>query len=170
MLCENCKLNEATFHIKKIVNGQKKEILLCKECSNNWEGMKPKNTFNMNNFLAGLLDIDIDKGFSYVDKREIACMKCGLTYTDFKKIGKFGCNNCYHEFKEEVTPLMDKIHGHHKHRGKVPKRSGGQINIKRKIDELKRELNKVINREEFEKAVKIRDEIKELEKELKNMD
>ena len=33
MLCENCKENEATVKYTQIINGDKKEMHLCEECS-----------------------------------------------------------------------------------------------------------------------------------------
>ena len=50
--------------------------------------------------------------------------------------------------------------------GKVPKRTGGRIQIKRQIDELKKELQIRIVQEEFETVAEIRDQIRELERNM----
>ena len=50
------------------------------------------------------------------------------------------------------------------HVGKVPKRTGGQIQLKREIEDLKRNMMSCIEREEFEQAAQIRDQIRELER------
>ncbi|MNQ97334.1 UvrABC system protein B [compost metagenome] len=50
--------------------------------------------------------------------------------------------------------------------GKVPVRVGSHIQAKRKIEGLRQELQQKIVEEEFEKAAKLRDQIRELEKDI----
>ena len=33
MLCDNCRENEATVRYTEIINGNKREMMLCEECS-----------------------------------------------------------------------------------------------------------------------------------------
>ncbi|MMZ62905.1 UvrB/uvrC motif protein [compost metagenome] len=58
------------------------------------------------------------------------------------------------------------MHGNTVHVGKVPKRAGGHIQVKRKLDDLRRELQYRILQEEFEEAAALRDQIRELEKQI----
>ena len=50
------------------------------------------------------------------------------------------------------------------HNGKIPKRIGGAIHLKKQISEMKETLKALIDQEEFEKAAEVRDEIRALEK------
>ncbi|MMZ64619.1 UvrB/uvrC motif protein [compost metagenome] len=50
--------------------------------------------------------------------------------------------------------------------GKVPVRTGGKMKVRRQVDELKRELQFKIQQEEFESAAQLRDQIRELEKQI----
>jgi protein arginine kinase activator len=46
--------------------------------------------------------------------------------------------------------------------GKVPKRYCEQVNIQRRVIELEEELKRAVEREEYERAAEIRDEIKNI--------
>jgi len=89
-----------------------------------------------------------------------------MTYSQFSKLGRFGCSSCYKYFSDRLDPLFKRVHGGTSHVGKVPKRTGGRIQIKRRIDELKKELQMRILQEEFEAAAEIRDQIRELERNI----
>ncbi len=75
-----------------------------------------------------------------------------------------GCSDCYDAFDENLIPLIKRIHGSNNHTGKVPKRKGGDLRIIRKIEDLREEMQRVVEEENFERAAEIRDEINELEK------
>ncbi len=79
-------------------------------------------------------------------------------------MGRFGCSNCYKQFGSRLDPILKRVHGNTVHVGKIPKRTGGQIQLKREIEELRRNLHELIDREEFENAAQIRDRIRELER------
>jgi protein arginine kinase activator len=82
-------------------------------------------------------------------------------------VGRFGCAHCYETFKEQLPPVLRRLHsGNWSHSGKIPKRIGGGIHLKKQVENLKSELKELIQQEEFEKAAQIRDEIRTLEKGL----
>ncbi|MNH40634.1 UvrB/uvrC motif protein [compost metagenome] len=89
-----------------------------------------------------------------------------MTYSQFSKLGRFGCSSCYKYFNSALDPLFKRVHGSTSHVGKIPKRAGAQIVFKRQIDELKLELQQSIAQEEFETAAELRDQIRQLEKEM----
>jgi protein arginine kinase activator len=90
-----------------------------------------------------------------------------MTFPQFVKIGRFGCSHCYDTFKDQLKPVLKRLHsGNWTHNGKIPKRSGGGIHLRKRMEDLKSELRTSIIQEEFEKAAIIRDEIRSLEKEL----
>lgn len=168
MLCDDCGKREATMHFTKIVNGNVTELHLCEECAKNHKEFEFDTSFSIHNFLTGLLDLDNVQAspfqIDYITGTK--CEKCGLTYSKFKQIGKFGCSNCYNSFKEKLLPLFKRIHGHSNHIGKVPRRAGGVIRIKKEISRLKNQLQIAIRNEEYEKAAQIRDQIKELQSQI----
>jgi protein arginine kinase activator len=169
VLCQECEKRPSTLHFTKIVNGEKTEFHICETCAREKGEMIPgtPNGFSIHNLLSGLLAFDpsVAKGLG-VKTVPLRCEQCGLTYAQFSKLGRFGCSSCYTHFSERLDPLIKRVHGNTGHIGKVPKRSGGLIKYKREIELLKKELLDRIEREEFESAATVRDQIRELEKKL----
>ena len=166
MYCQECNKRPATLHFTKIVNGEKTEFHFCESCAREKGELIPgaPNGFSIHNLLSGLLDFE-PSGTS-VKTQPLRCDQCGLTYNQFSKVGRFGCSACYKHFSHRLDPLFKRVHGNTTHVGKVPKRAGGMIQYKRKIDRLKHELQLHVAREEFEQAAKIRDQIRELENKM----
>lgn len=169
MFCQECNSKSATVHMTKIIQGQKEEIHLCEECAMKKETINFENPFSIHNFLAGLLDMNGDPQFKQQYSAGIKCSQCGKSYNEFRKVGKLSCDHCYESFGEQLKPLIRKIHGNIHHTGKIPKRTGSIIKIKREINQLKNQLKKTIEQEAFEKAAELRDEIKGLEKKMEGM-
>lgn len=168
MMCEDCGKKPSTFHMTEIINGKSKEINLCEDCASKNEEFAFNPSFTIQNLLAGLLDIPSEKEIKTDKIDDITCESCGTTYEEFKRKGKFGCSKCYDSFRVQLEPLLKKIHGHDTHVGKIPKRTGGKIKIKKDISSLKSNLQAAIVNEEFEEAAVLRDEIKKLQNEVDN--
>lgn len=166
MLCEECNNNKATVHMTKIIQGQKEEIHLCQECAMKKESLNLENPFAIHSFLAGLLDISGGSQVKQGQNIGIECSQCGKSYNEFRKVGRFGCDHCYEEFNGQIKPLIRKIHGNIHHTGKIPKRTGNILSIKREINQLKSQLKRAIEEEAFEKAAELRDKIKALEEKM----
>lgn len=165
MLCQICNKNQATVHYTKIINGNIEELHLCDECAVNNKEFDFDSTFSFHKLLSGLMD-NIQEGTSHKEKKTINCPFCGMDYVKFRQTGKFGCAQCYVTFKSNINPLLKSIHGHDRHIGKVPIRANTQVAKQKKIQKLREQLNELVAKEEFEKAAKVRDRIKEIEKEI----
>jgi protein arginine kinase activator len=169
MICQECGKRPASLHFTKIINGEKNEFHICETCAREKGELIPgtSNGFSIHNLLSGLLDFEPSSTGSLTNKAQaIRCEDCGMTYSQFSKIGRFGCGSCYKSFAERLDPLFKRVHGNTVHVGKVPKRSGGLIQHKREIDNLKKDMMIRIEHEEFEQAAKIRDQIREIEKKI----
>jgi len=171
MICENCQSKQATLHFTKIINGNKNEYHLCEDCAKEKGEMIPYNDsgFFFNNLLSGLLNFEPMKEHGQqmaTSPEQLRCKKCGLTFSQFKKTGKFGCHDCYNYFEPQLEPIFRRIHGNSQHIGKVPRRSGENIKLKKEISSLKDQLQQKVQSEEFEDAAKLRDKIKDLETKL----
>lgn len=162
MLCERCNKNPATVHLKTYVNGIMTEKHLCQSCAKETGQLQFWNLGNpLSSFFETLLGTMELKPTLWSAK----CRMCNLSFDQFRRGGQLGCPACYTEFREELNPIIRRIQGDVVHRGKVPKRAGGTLSIKRKIEQLRNKLNEAVSLEEYEKAAEIRDEIKRLEKE-----
>lgn len=173
MLCEVCQEREATVHYTKVVNNQKTEYHLCEQCARDKGheldfslGFDPG--FSIHNLLAGLLNMGSGpsqqaEAALFTDNR---CPSCGLSYKDFRQSGRLGCADCYAAFERQLEPLVRRIQGTGNHGGKVPERQGGSLKLERKIEHMSRRLELVVEREEFEEAARLRDELRELRRQL----
>lgn len=160
MLCDVCNKKEATVHLTEIVNDQVTKLNLCEECARE-KGAEMEEHFGLSELLAGLTDM----GTSVEPETAIAikCPNCGMAYQNFRKLGRLGCSECYEAFKKELGPLLKRIHGSDRHVGKVPLKGGKTIRDTRTLQDLKMQLEKAIQMEEFEEAAKLRDKIREFE-------
>ena len=166
MFCQDCGKKPATVHFTKIIDGKVTEIHLCEECAKYNEEFE--SSFSVHKFLTELIDYTYDEDMSVKQAEEIKCDKCGMTYAKFKQTGKLGCDHCYKVFEDKLRSVIKNIQGHNMHVGKIPEKSGEIIKIRKEINKLKDELTIMVKKEEFEEAAKIRDEIKELEKQTKS--
>jgi len=160
MLCNVCGKKEATVHLTEIVNDQVTKLNLCEDCAKE-KGAEMEEHFGLSELLAGLTDM----GTAVEPETAIAikCPNCGMTYQNFRKLGRLGCSVCYEAFKKELAPLLKRIHGSDRHVGKVPLKGGKTIKDTRTLQDLKMQLEKAIQTEEFEQAAKLRDKIRDLE-------
>lgn len=161
MKCQNCGVNTATTHIKKVINGVVNELHLCNLCA----AKKGYSTLG-NNSLAGMLaSVFGDVSTEYLSASTKRCDECGCDFSDIVNYGKVGCPNCYTAFYDELLPYLKRIHGSVTHVGKIPNRAPLSVkDEKSEIELLRAQLNEVIVKEEFEKAAEIRDRIRQLER------
>src|SRR5690606_34299164 len=109
--------------------------------------------------LSGLLHFEqpMKTGQETVhSNNDLICNKCEMTYEQFTRVGRFGCAHCYKSFESKLDPILRRVHGgNHSHTGKLPERIGGSIQLKRKIDNYKKQLKTFVENEEFEKAAEL---------------
>ncbi|MYL21941.1 hypothetical protein GLW04_18850 [Halobacillus litoralis] len=174
MECQECHQRPATVHLTQVVNGKKTEIHVCEQCAkdNGYMNYGEEN-FSLNDLLSGLFHSEGPSPFkgqspqTHPKKETLKCPSCGLTYNEFARIGKFGCAVCYETFDDRLNPILRRVHsGNTRHDGKIPKREGGNLHLKKEIEEYKTNLRQLIEQEEFEEAAKCRDKIRSLENEL----
>ena len=161
MLCDLCNKNQATVHLTEIIDEQMSELHLCEECARK-KSIQMEQQFGLADLLAGLAEFG--KPEETADLANLKCTNCGLSYKDFKRIGRLGCSECYSSFRKYLSPLLKKIHGSTQHMGKSPYQVGAKGKSKLSLTELRMRLHSAIEKEEFEEAARLRDKIRELEK------
>jgi protein arginine kinase activator len=162
MLCQDCGKNEATVHLTQVINDEKVELHLCRECAEKRRFHTPFEgvPFPLAEFLASMLDQSLIKRPSKVSDKK--CPTCGMGFSDFSKTGRLGCGTCYFTFKSQLNDLLRKIHGSTQHQGKVPFTPGDVMKPLREERKLQEELKKAIQEENFEEAAQLRDKLKTL--------
>ncbi|RKX69830.1 hypothetical protein DRP53_06965 [candidate division WOR-3 bacterium] len=154
MLCDNCKKREAKIKIKEIGPDHKIVVLnLCEECAEK-KGILIKQQISPLEKLQELL--------TKTKKIDLICPNCGLSFTDFKKRGRFGCSQCYQTFRSEIERIIASIHGARSHTGKRPREGEKPQSQRIKMMRLREELKRALEREEYERAAEIRDQLKKL--------
>lgn len=169
MQCKRCNKNEAKIHFAKIINNQTTEFHLCEFCAKEMNIMGANHEFHLENLIAGLAP-EPDAAPAVDESSRTACSSCGLTAGQFKRAGRLGCPRCYDTFHDELVPLLRKIHGSAHHTGKVPMKAGESAPAQSRIRDVKkmrRDLREAISKEEYERAARIRDEIKQMDSEPK---
>ena len=164
MKCQKCGINEATTHIKQIVNGHKSEVWLCHNCAgeeNAFSAFKPVNDYDFENFFSNLWGASTPA--LKQTSSEIICKTCGTTIRDIQSRGKLGCSDCYLAFERILQRPLKEIHGSVTHTGKLPKKAAKGLRLNYEIDKLKEELSRAVLDQNFEKAAELRDKIKEME-------
>lgn len=162
MKCDNCN-RTATVHLTEIKNGKKLEKHLCEQCAAQNEGFPVKAHTPINELLTNFV-----LAHSGLTKEAgTACEHCGISWSEFRQGGLLGCENDYQLFEKDLTPLLQRAHeGATHHLGKVPARRGGTgVPIKRSQDltRLRKDLARAVEGEDYERAAKLRDQIKAAE-------
>lgn len=166
MICGNCKQNEATTHIKRIVNGETMEYDLCGDCARELgytDVFSSFSPFNLSDFFSDFIGEGAHRRLGDKARR---CPKCGSTFNDIIRENKLGCAECYRTFADRLAPSIERIHGKSGHCGKrleIVASGTSEPTREEKIDILRSRLAAAIKNEEYEQAAALRDEIKALE-------
>lgn len=166
MLCQNCKKNEATTHIKRVINGEATQTHLCSACARSlgYNNFFDDFSFNLPSLFSGFFD---DSLLALSESRLDRCEFCSSTFDDIIKSGTVGCANCYEKFYSKLLPSIQRIHGKARHAGTVPENKTETVMPKEKtaeekIKDMQNEMAKAIEEQNFERAAILRDEIKKL--------
>ncbi|NMA33782.1 MAG: hypothetical protein GX940_04425 [Clostridiaceae bacterium] len=156
-------MREANVHYTQIINGNKVEMYLCSQCAEE----KGKLTFSPQLSLGSLLwGFGPGGGADYpgIGKQPVLrCDMCGMSFDDFRRLGKLGCPNCYRVFRDNLEPILRRLHGSAEHTGKMPARMADEIKTSNELKRLKAELASAVENEQYEKAAELRDRIREIE-------
>lgn len=184
MLCDNCKKREANVKYSENINGRRKEMNLCEECSQKLGigRMDFSLPIDFSSFFGSFMDDFATSEFMPMLKelKTLRCNSCGNTFDEIANTGRLGCKDCYEVFEERLNPIIKKVQGADRHVGRIGKiidqkienKNQSQKEIKKnsenkevsQIETLKEDLKVAIQEERYEEAAKIRDEIKKLEK------
>ena len=158
MKCENCDAHDATVHYTEIEGTEKREIHLCEECYR--QKITPvQKAVDFTDMLKGLLHGKM--GISDASAKAI-CPTCGISLAEFRAGGRLGCPNDYRMFREALGPLIEKLQHDVRHVGRVPQSAGAQLERRNKLIRLRRDLERAVQREEYENAATLRDRIRGL--------
>jgi protein arginine kinase activator len=158
MKCQKCT-KQATLHITEVVSEEQfEELHLCEECANK-HLYEPQGKGLGKGGDSGAAEESEE--MTALNQRQ--CPMCGIKFVEFRNSGRLGCPHDYQEFKEELTALLENIHGETKHCGKTPRRLPQNKQMQSELMQLRKQLNQAVNKEAYEEAAQLRDRIKKLE-------
>ena len=165
MLCDECGSHPACVHMIKVLNGEKTEKHLCEKCAVSAGEICFSSGihFSVNDLVKAIFSQEQDETADV----ELSCPNCGMDFADFGHSGKIGCNVCYSVFNDQLEPILKRVHGTSSHTGKVPRKAGAAVKLRMQVKGLRQELEKSVQREDYETAASLRDNIRTLEKELR---
>ena len=156
MICEKCKKREAAVHYTQNVNGIVTKTHLCPECAKE-AGL----SLGEEQLFSPLLSLF---GTRTRESEGIRCPLCHSTREEIRRSGKFGCSACYDTFGSslDLTPFIGKGYGG------APLGAGTKTEAKNTketkeetpVEQWKRELKEAVEREDYEKAARLRDKIR----------
>lgn len=158
MLCSACQKKEATVFLTEIVGDKVQKLDLCEACSKE-KGANDPGSFALADLLLGL---GASKEIQQPGGEDLKCPNCGFTQADFKKSGRLGCSECYRTFAEGLSSLLKTMHRGTRHTGKAPQALMQARAMADKLKSLNKSLEKAVAEEDFERAAKLRDEIRVL--------
>lgn len=166
MKCQNCEA-EATIHFKEVVDGVLNEIHLCESCAaeKGFHLVIEQNKLSIANQFIWMAENLYPESAAKVGS--VQCPDCGLRYSQFARTGRLGCAGCYAAFAVQMRQILRRVHGATQHKGKSPGRTEAAVQHRRSLEKMREELNRAVEREEFERAAALRDRIRELESRAK---
>jgi len=169
MKCQKCN-KPATFHITELTGPEPVELHLCEQHANEYlhqanadDEIDLKDEGKLAEKLKHQVSDLQETTRELMELDHKTCPVCGLTFQEFRKSGRFGCPNDYEFFAEQIDPLLLGMHSATEHVGKRPVRLGPPSQ-KTLLIRLRRELDDAVSIEDYERAGKIRDRIRELER------
>jgi len=162
MKCQNCE-GEATIHFKEVVDGALREIRLCESCAaeKGFHLVIEQNKLSIANQFIWMAENLYPESAAKVGS--VQCPTCGMRYSQFARTGRVGCPACYTAFEVQMRQILRRVHGATQHKGKGPGQNEESMKYRRSLERLREELNRAIEREEFESAARLRDQIRRLE-------
>ena len=166
MNCDNCG-DDHIVHIKLKIDGEDYWVHWdeAEAKASGFHSIFDNEPFPLNDIIASALEQDLPAKFDSENNPQ--CPNCGLSFLELLKVGRIGCAQCYAAFGEQMEILLEKLHGSTGHVGykpvNNPQVSEKTVKCLSKKDNLKIELNKAIETENYEQAARLRDKLKKLE-------
>ncbi len=90
------------------------------------------------------------------------CPGCGISFGQIITTGTVGCGICYESFRANLVPLLRPLHGDAEHVGSTPRAHRERTERMARAAKLREQLKTAVQREAYEEAARLRDELKAL--------
>jgi protein arginine kinase activator len=164
MLCDNCKERDAVINLTHVEHDSKVTLHLCEQCAEQ-KGVETGGAV-LKTPLGGFLTALGKGGGALVPTPSdgLRCSACGSTLRDFRDSGRLGCDQCYVAFDLHLRDLLRRLHGSSQHVGERYDAPGDvTADPRSRLLDLKAQLRRAVDGENFELAAELRDRIRVLE-------
>jgi len=170
MLCDNCKERDAIINLTQVEHDSKVTLHLCEQCAQQ-KGVETGGAVlksPLGNFLGAVVKAGAPGALVPAAGDGVRCPACGSTLRDFRDSGRLGCDECYVSFDAHLRDLLRRLHGSSQHVGKRYQVAGtgpegADDDPRGRLLELKAQLRRAVEGENFELAAELRDRIRVLE-------
>ncbi len=160
--CDRCH-RPATVHMTEISEGKAMELHLCDQCAAA-AGYVQQAHIPVNEILNQLLQAKSRSG----EAEALRCPECGMSWREFKDTGLLGCAKDYEVFAAQLQGVIESTQQGATHHTGKPK--GGRAEAssavalrQTELNRLRKELSRAVQKECYEEAAKLRDQIKAME-------
>ena len=164
-LCEECGVNEACYTISVMMGGQITQRHLCADCMAKMNmNLAAGNVKHLLSAIMSAISGGVEEAAAnaVAPANDVICERCNTTLSQFTKSGKLGCPNCYQAFREQLTPMLQQIHGRVQHAGRKPLDDEAAQRRRDVYERLSRQLEQAVAMEDFETAAILRDQLRSL--------
>lgn len=164
MLCDNCKERDAVINLTQVEHDTKVTLHLCEQCAQQ-KGVET-GVAVLKSPLGGFITAMGKASASVLPSSAdgLRCSACGSTLKDFRDSGRLGCAQCYIAFDFHLRDLLRRLHGSSQHVGEAYVAPGSaESDPRRRLLDLKDQLRRAVENENFELAAELRDRIRVLE-------
>jgi protein arginine kinase activator len=159
MVCDICKERDSVYTLHQVLGDTKSNLQLCEKCA----AERGVETAAFSKHPLGDL-IHAAQQLAVAPSESGRCAFCASTLREFRSTGRLGCAQCYASFETSLRELLRRVHGNSRHVGKryvAP--HPGAADPPSKLVELREQLRRAVENEQFEIAAGLRDQIKVLE-------
>ncbi len=169
MNCQICNKNVATVHITEVAPAEPGEAVraaddkhVCTACA---QRLDIPYTVPVFTAKGAMKTFELLQESARRARREgrLACPDCGMTLAEFRSKGRLGCPKDYDVFQAHLDPLLERVHNAIRHVGDGPSEPVVADKKRQALTALRAQLEEAIQKEAYESAAKLRDEIQEIE-------
>jgi protein arginine kinase activator len=158
-ICQFCG-EPATIQLTDIINKVKKVSHLCDRCAREKQLIPEGKPSQLNlNVLVDFIVGTHSPKESHEPASPSHCPACGMRYSQFRAEGRLGCPHDYDVYRQELLPLLERVHRAERHAGKIPRR----VAESQELSTLRGDLALAVAEERYEDAARLRDLIRQKE-------
>ena len=158
MVCDSCRERDAVVHLTQVVEGAVTQVHLCETCAAD-KGVETTVAAPKTPLTSLLQTVQQQMTTSATDQAR--CSFCQASYKDFRASGRLGCARCYSTFEAQLRDLLQRVHGATRHLGRqYGSPAPEQLQRASTVLELREQLRRAIELEQFEQAARLRDQLK----------